>query len=237
MNPEEQVPFSTRVLGEKLPKGYKPPAIGEYDGSQDPEDHLRKFRNVALLHQYSDAIKCRVFFNTLFGSAEKWFDGLSNGSITCFQDFKTVFMRHFASSRKYQKIDHCLFALKQGSAEPLRIEGKFFRDLIRDPVKNFNEILGKAASYINVEEVQTARRKADKVSTSTNKLEKKAPQPPAHPLPSARDVRPPFGSSLDTRLVLHVAAVQVPKPGSWGPRYYTYHRSHTHASSDYFQFT
>ncbi|XP_042446403.1 uncharacterized protein LOC122031346 [Zingiber officinale] len=166
-----------RAASEKVP----PPAIGEYDGSKDPEDHLRKFRNATLLHQYSDTVKCRVFLNTLSGSAQKWFDGLPHGAITCFADFKSVFLHHFASSRKYQKTDHCLFALKQGSAEPLRsyikrfnqvaldvpsatseilmsafshglTEGEFFRDLIRNPVMNFNEMLEKAASYINVEE-------------------------------------------------------------------------------------
>ncbi|XP_042386607.1 uncharacterized protein LOC121978312 [Zingiber officinale] len=243
MDPKEQVPFSTRVLCEKLPEGYWPPAIGEYDGSQDSEDHLRKFRNIALLHQYSDAIKCRVFLNTLSGSAQKWCDGLPNGSITCYHDFKTVFLRHFASSRKYQKTDHCLFALKQGSAEPLQsyikcfnqvaqdvpsatseilmsafshglIEGEFFWDLIQDPVKNFDEMLGKATSYINVKEAQAAERKADKVSTSTNKLEKKPPHPPTQPLPRAQDARPPLGPGLDTRPTPRVAAVQAPRPGS-----------------------
>ncbi|XP_042401304.1 uncharacterized protein LOC121991360 [Zingiber officinale] len=113
------------------------------------------------------------------------FDGLPHGSIPCFADFKYVFLRHFANSRKYQKIDHCLFALKQGSAEPLRsyikrfnqvaqdvpsttseilmsvfshglTKGEFFKDLIRNPVKNFDEMLEKAASYINVEEAQAA---------------------------------------------------------------------------------
>ncbi|XP_042432811.1 uncharacterized protein LOC122019406 [Zingiber officinale] len=213
--PDEQVPFSLKVLEEKLPKGYKPSAIREYDGSKDPEDHLRKFRNVALLHQYSDAIKCWVFLNTLSGLVQKWFDGLSNESITCFHDFKIVFLCHFANSRKYQKTDHCLFALKQGPAEPLRsyikcfnqvaqdvpfatseilmnafsyglVKGEFFRDLIRDPAKNFDEMLGNATSYINVEEAQAARRKADNAPTPANKPEKRPPQPPAQPLPRAR---------------------------------------------------
>ncbi|XP_042379916.1 uncharacterized protein LOC121972297 [Zingiber officinale] len=155
--PEEQMSFSLRVLEEKLPKGYKHPVIGD------------------------DAIKCRVFLNTLSGSTQKWFDGLSNGSITCFQDFKTVFLCHFASRRKYQKTDNCVFALKSGSVEPLRsyikrfnqvaqdvpsatseilmsafshglVEGEFFRSFIQESVKNFNEMLGKTASYINIEE-------------------------------------------------------------------------------------
>ncbi|XP_042465778.1 uncharacterized protein LOC122048249 [Zingiber officinale] len=245
--------------------GYKPPTIGEYDGSKDPEDHLHKFRNVALLYQYINAIKCRLFLNTLSGSAQKWFDGLSNGSITCFHDFKTVFLCHFNNSKKYQKTDHCLFALKQGSAEPLRsyikrfnqvaqdvpfatseilmsafshglVEGGFFRDLIRDPMKNFAEMLGKAASYINIEEAQTAQRKADKAPTPANNPEKRPPQPLAQPLPRVRDARPPFPPDQDPRPAQCVEAIQAPRPGQWGPRYCTCHRSHTHATSDCFQF-
>ncbi|XP_042415221.1 uncharacterized protein LOC122004394 [Zingiber officinale] len=218
---EEQVSFSIRVLEEKLPKGYKPPTIGEYDGSKDPEDHLRKFRNAVVLHQYSDSVKCRVFLNTMSGSTQKWFDGLPHGSITCFQDFKTSFLRHFASSRKYQKMDHYLFALKQGSAEPLRIyikrfnqvaqdvpsatseilmsafsyglvEGEFFRDLIHNLVKNFAEMLERATSYIHVEEAQAARKKVNKAPEPIKKPEKRIPQPPAQPLPRAREARPPF---------------------------------------------
>ncbi|XP_042423459.1 uncharacterized protein LOC122011092 [Zingiber officinale] len=116
-DPDEKVPFSARILNERLPKGYRAPSIGEYDESKDPEEHLRKFKNAALLHQYSDAVKCRVFLNTLSGSGLKWFDGLPQGSITCFLDFKTAFLRRFASSKKYQKTDHWLFALKQGDSD------------------------------------------------------------------------------------------------------------------------
>ncbi|XP_042387622.1 uncharacterized protein LOC121979700 [Zingiber officinale] len=146
--------------------------------------------NLGMRRYYINIVKCWVFLNTLSGSAQKWFDGLPHRSITCFQDIKTAFLRHFSSSKKYQKMDHYLFALKQGSAEPLRsyikrfnqvaqdvpsatseilmtvfshglVEGEFFRDLIRNPVKNFDEMLKRAASYIHVEEVQAARRKGD----------------------------------------------------------------------------
>ncbi|XP_042404863.1 uncharacterized protein LOC121995101 [Zingiber officinale] len=232
---------------------------------KDLEDHLRKFRNAALLHQYSDAVKCRVFLNTLSGSVQKWFDGLSHGSITCFLDFKTAFLRHFASNRKYQKMDHCLFALKQGPSEPLRsyvkhfnqldqnvptatseilmsafshglTEGEFFRDLIRNPVRNFDEMLEKAASYINVEEAQAVRRKADKPPSSANKPERRVPQPPAQPLPRAREARPTFPLGQDVQSIPRVATVHVPRPGPWGSHYCTYHRSHTHVTSDCFQF-
>ncbi|XP_042413711.1 uncharacterized protein LOC122002564 [Zingiber officinale] len=261
VEPEKKVSFSSKILEKRLPKGYRPLAIGEYDGSKDPEDHLRKFRNATLLHQYSDAVKCGVFMNTLSGSAQKWFDGLLHGSITCFSDFKIAFLRHFASSRKYQKTNHCLFALKQGLSEPLRsyikrfnqvaqdvssvtseilmsafshglTEGEFFRDLIKNPVKNFDEMLEKEANYINVEEAQTTRRKTDK-PPPVNKPERRAPQ---RPLPHARDGRPTFHPCQDARLIPRVAVVHAPRPGSWGPRYCIYYRSHSHATSECFQF-
>ncbi|XP_042415185.1 uncharacterized protein LOC122004347 [Zingiber officinale] len=244
--PDEKVPFSSRILKEKLPKGYKPPAIGEYDGSKDPEDHLQKFRNASILHQYSDAVICRVFLNTLSGSAQKWFNGLSSGSITCFQEFKTASLCHFANSQKYQKIDHCLFTLKQGPIEPLRsyikhfnqvaqdvptatseilmsvfshglVEGEFFRDLIRDPAKNFDGMLERAASYINMEEAQAARRKAHWAPSTVNKLEKRIPQQPAQPLPHTREVRPFFPPGQDSHSTPRVATVHAPRPGPWGP--------------------
>ncbi|XP_042423198.1 uncharacterized protein LOC122010786 [Zingiber officinale] len=206
---------SEKILNERLPKGYRAPSIGEYDGSKDPEEHLRKFKNAALLHQYSDVVKCRVFLNTLADSALKWFDGLPQGSITCFLDFKTAFLRRFASSKKYQKTDHYLFALKQGSTEPLRSyinrfnqvaqdvptatseilmsasshglgEGEFFRNLIKNLARNFDELVEKAACCIKVEEAQATRRKAERPPPSTNKPERRMPQPPPQPLSRAR---------------------------------------------------
>ncbi|XP_042441485.1 uncharacterized protein LOC122026845 [Zingiber officinale] len=146
-DPDEKVPFSVRILNERLPKGYRAPSIGEYDGSKDPEDHLRKFKNAALLHQYSDAVKCRAFLNTLSGSALKWFDGLPQGSITCFLDFKTAFLRRFSSNKKYQKTDHCLFTLKQGLIEPLRSYINRFNQVAQDVPTATSEILMSAFSH------------------------------------------------------------------------------------------
>ncbi|XP_042415163.1 uncharacterized protein LOC122004322 [Zingiber officinale] len=114
-------------------------------------------------------------------------------------------------------------------------EGEFFRDLIRNPVKNFDEMLEKATNYINVEEAQAARRKIDK-PPPINKPERRVPQPPAQPLPRAREARPTFHPGQNVRPIPHVAAVHAPRPGSQGPRYCTYHRSHTHATSNCFQF-
>ena len=63
--------FLEAILKDPLPKHYVPPAIGEYNGTTDPDDHLDKFDNTATLHQYTDGVKCRVFLTTLSGSAQR----------------------------------------------------------------------------------------------------------------------------------------------------------------------
>ncbi|XP_042405136.1 uncharacterized protein LOC121995470 [Zingiber officinale] len=262
-DPDDKVPFSVQILRESLPRGYRAPNIGEYDGSKDPEEHLRKFKNAVMLYQYSDAVKYRVFLHTLSGLAQKWFDGLPPGSINHFLDFKTVFLRRFASSRKYQKTDHCLFALKQGPIEPLRsyinrfsqvandvpsatseilmstfshglLEGEFFRDLIKNPARNFDDMVEKASCYIKVEEAQAARRKAEKTVAPSNRPERRAPQL-AQPLQRVQP-RPVLQPAQGVRPAPRVAAIHAPRPGPRGAPYCTYHWSRTHDISNCFQF-
>ncbi|KZV23489.1 hypothetical protein F511_41878 [Dorcoceras hygrometricum] len=63
--PARVVSFYTEVLAAELPQHFKFPNMGEYDGMGDLEEHLSRFENAALLHQYADPIKCRVFRTTL----------------------------------------------------------------------------------------------------------------------------------------------------------------------------
>ena len=53
----------------------------------DPNRHLSRFRQVALLHKYSEGLKCRVFCMTLVDKAQQWFEQLPTGSI---RNFKTL---------------------------------------------------------------------------------------------------------------------------------------------------
>ncbi|KZV32337.1 hypothetical protein F511_22594 [Dorcoceras hygrometricum] len=49
--PAREVPFSAEVLSAELSQHFKFPNVGEYDGMGDPEEHLSRFENAALLHQ------------------------------------------------------------------------------------------------------------------------------------------------------------------------------------------
>ncbi|KAL0339598.1 UNVERIFIED_CONTAM: hypothetical protein Sradi_4476600 [Sesamum radiatum] len=83
---EEQtgIPFSEGVMADELPMNCRTPAIAEYDGTTDPQKHLSRFENVALLHRYADDIKYRVFVTTFAQAAQQWFNQLPPAVIGSF---------------------------------------------------------------------------------------------------------------------------------------------------------
>ncbi|XP_073152514.1 uncharacterized protein [Henckelia pumila] len=192
---QRESPFARAILDEELPVNFKKPTLGEYDGSSDPEEHLGRFENAALLHRYSDAIKCRVFLTTLVRSAQQWFNLLQPGSIRSFNDFSSAFLHQYASSKIYLKTSLSLFNLKQSEVEPLReyvqrfntaaLEvpaatadtfvnsftqglrgGEFFKSLVKKPPLTYDELLSRSEKYMNLEDAQRQRRQE---GTSGNK--------------------------------------------------------------------
>ncbi|XP_075500068.1 uncharacterized protein LOC142538641 [Primulina tabacum] len=182
-------PFAEVIVREPLPGNFKSSKVKEYDGNADPEEHLARFENMAMLHCYTDRIKCKVFLTTLVDSAQRWFEGLAPQSIHSFKDFKKVFSHHFNSSKKYKKTVFSLFEVKQSPEESLRAyirrfnrvamdvptcvtetktnaftqglrEGKFFKSLTKKVPGDFEDLLSRAEKYINMEEAQKHKREA-----------------------------------------------------------------------------
>ncbi|KAL0336227.1 UNVERIFIED_CONTAM: hypothetical protein Sradi_4834600 [Sesamum radiatum] len=87
------ISFTEGVMADKLLVNSCTPAIVEYDGTTDPQEHLSHLENTALLHQYTDGIKCRVFV-TMFAQAAQ------------------------QCSRKHRKTELSLFSIHQKEGEP-----------------------------------------------------------------------------------------------------------------------
>ncbi|KAL0453779.1 UNVERIFIED_CONTAM: hypothetical protein Slati_1356000 [Sesamum latifolium] len=119
---EEQagIPFTEGVMANEVPVNCRTPAIAEYDGTTDPQEHLSRFENAALLHRYTDDIKCRVFFTTFAMAAKQWFNQLPPTVIGSFQEFRSLFPHQFASSRKHRKTELSLFSIHQKEGESLK---------------------------------------------------------------------------------------------------------------------
>ncbi|XP_073016710.1 uncharacterized protein [Primulina eburnea] len=182
-------PFAEAIIREPLPGNFKSAKVRAYDGNEDPEEHLVRFENMAMLHCYTDRIKCKVFLTTLVDSAQRWFDRLAPLSIKSFEDFQKAFLHHFSSSKKYKKTAFSLFEVRQGPEESLRMyikrfnkvaldvptcaaetkttaftqglkESEFFKSLTKKVPEDFEDLLSRAEKYINMEEAQKQNREA-----------------------------------------------------------------------------
>ncbi|KAL0451200.1 UNVERIFIED_CONTAM: hypothetical protein Slati_1098100 [Sesamum latifolium] len=159
---EEQVgiPFTEGVMADELPVNYRTPAIAEYNGTTDPQEHLSRFENVALLHRYTNGIKCRVFVTTFDRAAQQ--------------------------CRKHRKTELSLFSIRQKEGESLKdylqrfntaalevpsatqevkasafaqglMDGDFFKSLAKKPATKFDVLLVRTAKYINMEDVHASK--------------------------------------------------------------------------------
>ncbi|KAL0361526.1 UNVERIFIED_CONTAM: hypothetical protein Sradi_3837100 [Sesamum radiatum] len=138
-------------MADELLMNYRTPAIAEYDGTSDPMQHLSRFENAALLHRYTNGIKCRVFVTTFARAVQQWFNQLPAGAIRSFQEFRSLFLHQFASSRRLRKTELSLFVIRQKDNEPLKEYLQRFNTAAleeyvcweklgtRDPIKNERE--------------------------------------------------------------------------------------------------
>ncbi|KAL0455629.1 UNVERIFIED_CONTAM: hypothetical protein Slati_0902100 [Sesamum latifolium] len=210
-------------MADELPLNCRTPAIAEYDGTTDPIEHLSRFENAALLHRYTDGIKCRVFVTTFARAAQQWFNQLPVGAIGSFQEFRSLFLYQFASSRKLRKIELSLFVVRQKDDEPLKehlqrfiatalevpaatqevkasafsqwlLDGDLFKSLAKKPVSKFDALLARAAKYINMEEAQAAKKETR--GEKCKEIKEEAPS--KKPRVDTRDRKSPFQRAFMT---------------------------------------
>ncbi|KAL0434134.1 UNVERIFIED_CONTAM: hypothetical protein Slati_2747700 [Sesamum latifolium] len=127
------------------------------------------------------------FRHYLRSSCSTMVNQLPVGAIGSFQKFRSLFLHQFASSRKFQKTELSLFAVRQKDNEPLNeylqrfndvalevfsatqevkasafsqgfLDGDLFKSLAKKPVSKFDALLARAAKYINMEDAQAAKK-------------------------------------------------------------------------------
>ncbi|GKA58146.1 hypothetical protein Tco_0757334 [Tanacetum coccineum] len=74
---EDSDPFTARIRYFKVPKKTRMPTnVKTYDGTGDPEDHLKNLQVAAKIEWWAMPTWCQMFNSTLIGSARVWFDKL-----------------------------------------------------------------------------------------------------------------------------------------------------------------
>ncbi|GKC89050.1 reverse transcriptase domain-containing protein [Tanacetum coccineum] len=94
-----------------------PSHIKTYDGSKDPEDHLKIFQVAAKTERWAMPTWCHMFNSTLTGNARVWFDDLLAESIDNYDDLKKAFLENYLQQKKYIKDLIELHNIKQRDGE------------------------------------------------------------------------------------------------------------------------
>nr|KYP44995.1 hypothetical protein KK1_033456 [Cajanus cajan] len=164
-----------------LPFGWKPLHIDRYDGTTDLDEHIDLYLTQVNLYTNENVILCRVFPTSLKGSTLAWYTQLPTRSVDSFNTLVRRFTAQYATSRPHHITSAALAGLRQGDDEPLRTfmerfagisvkirnlnpeaalhsmlmtlkPGPFVDSLCRRPPPNMDELRGRAAGYIQMEE-------------------------------------------------------------------------------------
>ncbi|GKC36899.1 reverse transcriptase domain-containing protein [Tanacetum coccineum] len=114
---EERNPFTPRIRHFSLPRTRMPSHVKTYDGSGDPEDHLKIFQSAAKTEGWAMPTWCHMFNSTLTGNARVWFDKLPKESIDSYEDLRTAFRENYLQQTKHIKDPVEIHHIKQRDGE------------------------------------------------------------------------------------------------------------------------
>ncbi|GKA94818.1 reverse transcriptase domain-containing protein [Tanacetum coccineum] len=92
--------FTPRICYFDFSKTRMPSHIKTYDGSEDPEDHLKIFQSAAMTKRWAMPTWCHMFNSTLTGNARVWFDDLPKEIIDSYDDLKKAFLENYLQQKK-----------------------------------------------------------------------------------------------------------------------------------------
>ncbi|GJZ09704.1 reverse transcriptase domain-containing protein [Tanacetum coccineum] len=114
---EETDPFTPRIRYFNFPRTRMPSHIKTYDGSEDPEDHLKIFQAAAKTERWAMPTWCHMFNSTLTGNARVWFDDLPKESIDSYDDLRKAFLENYLQQKKCIKDPVEIHNIKQRDGE------------------------------------------------------------------------------------------------------------------------
>nr|GEV43024.1 reverse transcriptase domain-containing protein [Tanacetum cinerariifolium] len=125
---EEENPFTPRIRNfESSQKTRMPNNVKTYDGTGDPEDHVKVFQAAAQVERWAMPTWCHMFNSTLIGATMVWFDELPPKSIDGYKDLRAAFLAYFMQQKKYVKDPVEIHNIKQRDGETIEDFMKRFK--------------------------------------------------------------------------------------------------------------
>ncbi|GJY69037.1 reverse transcriptase domain-containing protein [Tanacetum coccineum] len=88
--------------------------------NKDPEDHLSIFSAAAEQEEWPMPVWCKMFRQTLSGSARNWFDSLAPKSLDGFEELSNKFLEEFSQQKRYDKDPTEIHGIKRKPNEGLQ---------------------------------------------------------------------------------------------------------------------
>ncbi|WVZ25667.1 hypothetical protein V8G54_004211 [Vigna mungo] len=105
IRPISLLPFTMAIMQTLIPKK-PPPTLERYNGSTDPNNHLRIFTNAVAFYTDSDPVICKAFSLSLRDEALEWYHTLPPNT--------KLFRKKYASNQKQEMTPAELVNTKQG---------------------------------------------------------------------------------------------------------------------------
>ncbi|XP_047149020.1 uncharacterized protein LOC124821199 [Vigna umbellata] len=178
-------PFTATIMEEQIPDRMFP-SLEKYDGSGDPEEHLRSSVDAMTVYSPRENVWCRVFSLSIKGEALAWFHSLRPRTINSFATLRDKFERQFSAGRARNLTYLELTNIKQEKGESLRafmdrfnrtarqVKGvgkkftistlatalrpsQFADNLFAEPPLTLDELQERAARFMRIEEMRAVR--------------------------------------------------------------------------------
>ncbi|GKF04761.1 reverse transcriptase domain-containing protein, partial [Tanacetum coccineum] len=165
--------FTRRISDFSEDKKRRMPAnVKTYDGTGDPDDHLKIFGAAATIENWPQPVWCHMFNSTLVGNARNWFSKLPCRSIDGFEELRRAFRLNFTQRKKCGKNPVELARVKQRQGESISAYVDRYKDECIH-VKACPEIL-KILGFMNgINNPELIKRLNDRVPQTFDELMKR----------------------------------------------------------------
>ncbi|GKB74278.1 reverse transcriptase domain-containing protein [Tanacetum coccineum] len=172
---EETDPFTPRIRYFDFLKTRMPSHIKTYDGSEDPEDHLKIFQSAAKTERWAMPTWCHMFNSTLTGNARVWFDYLPKETIGSYDDLKKAFLENYLKQKKCIKDPVEIHNIRQRDGESTEEFVRRYKIECRD-VKGAPECMKISGFMHGITNPELIKRLHDKIPKSVDEMMREANQ-------------------------------------------------------------
>nr|GEX15374.1 reverse transcriptase domain-containing protein [Tanacetum cinerariifolium] len=164
-----RTPLTRRIIEFAGPEYKMPANIKLYDGTTDPKDHLSCFASAANSGEWLMPVWCRMFQQTLNGSARGWFKRLPHDSINEWADLREAFAARYSVRRACFKEPHEITKIVRKANESLTAFKERWT-VETSSIMDVPEVM-KISSFMDaVKSLELAKRFSNKVPTTGNEM-------------------------------------------------------------------